>query len=202
MDSRQPTVHGKELPENDPLGEALSAIPLSRIFAAFLRLGATSFGGGTAGWLYREIVLRRGWIGERAFLPMLAIAQVIPGSNGVNLTVLIGQRLRRSAGAAAALLGLLGAPFAIVLVLGSLYAGLAGYKLLHQMLDGAAAAVVGMTFAVGLRSVAKGTPGAIPVAVTTVTVICVGVMRWPLLPVIAVLMPLSIALAAALPARR
>src|SRR6476659_6748721 len=87
---------------------------LGRIFLAFLRLGGTSFGGGTAGWLHREMVLRRGWIDDRAFLAMLGVVQVMPGSNGVNLTVLVGQHLRSAAGAAAALSGLLAAPFAIV----------------------------------------------------------------------------------------
>src|SRR5436190_23820286 len=83
------------------------------IFAAFLRLGCTSFGGGTAGWLYREIVLRRGWVDDPAFLAMLALGQAIPGSNGIKLTVLIGQRLHGASGALVALLGLLAGPFVI-----------------------------------------------------------------------------------------
>ncbi|MBO0739769.1 MAG: chromate transporter, partial [Alphaproteobacteria bacterium] len=43
-------------------------IGLPAIFAAFFWLGVTSFGGGTAGWLYREIVSRRGWITASEFL--------------------------------------------------------------------------------------------------------------------------------------
>src|SRR3954453_23165827 len=80
---------------------------LTAILLAFLRLGGTSFGGGTAGWLHREMVLRRAWIDDPTFLAMLAVVQVMPGSNGVNLTVLIGRHLRGAAGAATALLGLL-----------------------------------------------------------------------------------------------
>src|SRR5579863_4638290 len=81
-------------------------IGLARIFAAFLRLGGTSFGGNTAAWLYREMVQRRGWVDDRSFLAMLALGQVMPGSNGVKMTVLIGERLRGAAGAAVALVGL------------------------------------------------------------------------------------------------
>src|ERR1700748_2325607 len=43
-------------------------IGLPAIFAAFFRLGAASFGGGTEGWLYREIVERRRWIDQTQFL--------------------------------------------------------------------------------------------------------------------------------------
>src|ERR1051325_2552046 len=98
------------------------------IFAAFLRLGCTSFGGGTAGWLHRDIVLRRRWIDDAAFLQMLTVGQALPGSNGIKLTVLIGQHLRGMAGAAIALFGLLSGPFVIVLAVATVYAGLAGQK--------------------------------------------------------------------------
>ena len=55
-------------------------VSLTALFLAFLRLGCTAFGGGTAGWVYRDIVQRRGWIDEQAFLPDLAIGQGMPGS--------------------------------------------------------------------------------------------------------------------------
>ena len=168
---------------------------LGRILAAFLWLGGTSFGGGTAGWLYRELVLRRRWIDDREFLAMLGIGQIMPGSNGIKMTVLIGQHLRGACGAAVALLGLLAIPFAVVLAIGTLYAGLGGQSHVHAMLDGVAAAVIGLTFATGLRSLTEGAPGAASVAIAAITVLCVGVLRWPILPVIAVLAPISVALA-------
>lgn len=168
---------------------------LVAIFAAFLRLGCTSFGGGTAGWLHRDIVLRRHWIDDAAFLQMLTVGQALPGSNGTKLTVLIGQHLRGTAGAAVALFALLLGPFAIVLALATVYAEVTGQKTLHDMLDGVAAAVVGLTFATGLRSVVHGTPGPAAFAIAAVTVLCIGVLRWPLVPVVLCLGPLSIALA-------
>ena len=168
---------------------------LIAIFLAFLRLGCTSFGGGTAGWLHRDIVLRRRWIDDPTFLAMLTIGQALPGSNGIKLTVLIGQHLYGIAGAAAALLGLLAGPFAIVLAVASVYAGLTGQKTLHDMLDGVAAAVVGLTFATGLRSVVHGAPEPTGWVIAAVTVLCVGVLRWPLIPVVLCLAPVSIGLA-------
>ena len=168
---------------------------LVAIFVAFLRLGCTSFGGGTAGWLHRDIVLRRHWIDDAAFLQMLTVGQALPGSNGTKLTVLIGQHLRGMAGAAVALFALLLGPFAIVLALAAAYAELAGQKILHDMLDGVAAAVIGLTFATGLRSIVQGTQGPTAFIVAAATVLCVGVLGWPMIPVVLCLGPLSILLA-------
>jgi chromate transporter len=170
-------------------------IGLPRIFAAFLYLGCTSFGGGTAGWLYREMVLKRRWIDDDAFLAMLAVGQVMPGSNGVKLAVLIGQRLRGAGGAAAALGGLLGGPFVIVLSIAAVYAGLGRHPIVYRMLDGVAAAVVGLTLATGLRSLAHGAPGPAAIAIAAATVLSVGLLGWPILPVVAVLTPVSVGLA-------
>ncbi len=168
---------------------------LTAIFLTFLRLGCTSFGGGTAGWLHRDIVLQRHWIDETAFLQMLTVGQALPGSNGTKLTVLIGQHLRGTAGAAVALFALLAGPFLIVLGIAGVYAGLTGNKTLHDMLDGVAAAVVGLTFATGLRSIAHGAPGPAASTIAAATVLSVGVLRWPMIPVVLCLGPLSIGLA-------
>jgi chromate transporter len=82
-------------------------IGLPAIFAAFFWLGITSFGGGTAGWLYREIIDRRHWITDAEFLSAAGLSHIMPGSGGVNLTVQVGLRLRGGPGAVAAVLGLL-----------------------------------------------------------------------------------------------
>ena len=177
-------------PQKAPAGPTLVAI-----FLAFFRLGCTSFGGGTAGWLHREFVSRRRWIDERTFLAMLTVGQALPGSNGTKLTVLIGQHLRGAAGAAVALFALLAGPFAIMLAVAGIYAELTGNKTLHDMLDGVAAAVVGLTFATGLRSAVHGGPGPLALGIAVVTVLCIGVLRWPLIPVVLCLVPVSIGLA-------
>ena len=181
---------------------AREAPDLGAICLAFLRLGCTSFGGGTAGWLYRDIVLRRRWLDDPTFLATLTVGQALPGSNGIKLTVLIGQHLQGVAGASIALFGLLAGPFAIVLAVAGLYAGLTGQKTLHDMLDGVAAAVVGLTFATGLRSVVHGAPEPIAWLIAAMTVLCVGVLHWPLIPVVLCLAPLSIGLAWAQAVRR
>ena len=170
-------------------------IGLPAIFAAFFRLGATSFGGGTAGWLYREIVERRHWIDDKDFLAAAALGRFMPGSGGVNLTVQVGQRLRGGLGALAAVLGLLSGPLAIVLALVVGYTKTSQISVVHAVFDGVAAAAIGLTFATGIKLVQFRAASAGPLAVTFMTVLCVGVLRWPMIPVVLCLAPISIGLA-------
>jgi chromate transporter len=183
-------------PKVDPRAAEAKATPgLGGIFLAFLRLGSTSFGGGTQGWLYRDIVMRRGWIDTATFLSIVAVGQALPGANGVKATVLIGAHLRGGAGSVAALAGLLSGPFAIILVVGAVYRRLGEHPLVQLVLDGMAAAAIGLTFDTGLRSAFHGSPGVPALAMTAATVLCVGVLGWPMFPVILGLAPVSIALA-------
>jgi chromate transporter len=175
--------------------EQTPRIRLVAIFAAFFRLGMTSFGGGTAGWLYREIVERRRWIDNNQFLSSAALGRMTPGSGGVNLTVQVGQRLRGLPGAVAAVFGLLSGPFVVVVGLAMALTGISQTSTLHAVLDGVAAAAIGLTFATGVKLVQFRVASAGPLAVTLVTVLCVGVLRWPMIPVVLCLAPISIGLA-------
>ncbi|WP_273524533.1 chromate efflux transporter [Rhodosalinus sediminis] len=51
------------------------------VFAAFLKLGLTSFGGPVAhlGYFRDELVTRRGWLSDRAYADLVALCQFLPG---------------------------------------------------------------------------------------------------------------------------
>jgi chromate transporter len=175
--------------------QRVARIGLPAIFAAFFRLGVTSFGGGTAAWLYREIVERRHWIDDGEFLSRAALGRLLPGSGGVNLTVQVGQHLRDGFGAVSAVLGLLSGPLVVVVALAVGYAGIGQGIAVHAVLDGVAAAAIGLTFATGLKLMQFRAARAGPLAVTFATVLCIGVLRWPMIPVVLCLAPISIGLA-------
>ena len=170
-------------------------VRLLPIFVGFFRLGVVSFGGGTAGWLYREIVERRRWINDAEFLSGAALGRLMPGSGGVNLTVQVGQILHGGSGAFAAVLGLLSGPLAIILALAAGYTRIGQSPTLHAVLDGVAAAAIALTFATGLKLVRFGRASAGPIAVTAATVLSIGVLRWPMITVVLCLAPVSIGLA-------
>jgi chromate transporter len=190
------TSLGRPVSDTDQKNDRASAdVTLLALFLAFLRLGCTAFGGGTAGWIYREMVQRRGWLDEQLFLADLSLTQPLPGSNGINMAVLMGRRLKGTPGAFVAPFGLLAGPFLMILVIGMVYGRIAGHHSVHAVLDGVAAAVVGLNLATGISAIARGGTEPIGIAIAGLVVLCVGILRWPMLPVLLVLAPVSIGIA-------
>ena len=75
---------------------------LLQLFLAFTRLALQGFGGVLA-VAQRELVERLGWLTKEEFVETLAIAQVLPGPNVVNLSMMIGDRFFGLRGAVVAL---------------------------------------------------------------------------------------------------
>jgi chromate transporter len=170
-------------------------VPLLSIFQVFFMIGATSFGGGLTSWIHRETVIRRGWLTDAQFLPGLALGQVLPGANVTNLAVYIGQLLRGGIGAAVALTAVLTPPFFVVIGLASVYAQIIRVPGFHAAMEGIAAAAVGMILRLGFVGARHGCRGVGPAAIAIAIFVAIGLMHWPLVPVIAVLAPLSVAIA-------
>jgi chromate transporter len=186
---------------------------LVEIFLLFSQLGLSSFGGGVSAWMHRAFVEQRGWFSETEFAAVMALARIMPGANVINLAVLIGQRARGAAGAAAAALGLLVGPSLGVVALALVYHRLAGNEMVHAALDGITASAVGLLFAMALHAgrdmVRPKGRAAHPVhaalgsiAVAAATFLSIGILRWPTVPTVMCLMPFSVALAFSAARRR
>ena len=68
--------------------------PLRELAALFLRLGITAFGGPAAhiAMMRSEVVERRKWLSDRAFLDLLAATNLIPGPNSTEMAIHLGYR--------------------------------------------------------------------------------------------------------------
>ena len=167
-----------------------------RLLAVFGRIGLTSFGGGLSGWMLREVVQRRGWLGEEEFLSGLALAQAFPGVNVVNLAIWIGYRLQGGWGALAAAAGVVVPPASLVVLIALGFRALAGFSLTHWVLDGMGAAAVGLSLQMGVvaarRAAAKGVW---PSGLMVLAFVAVGLMHLSLPLVVLVLGPAGVALA-------
>lgn len=89
---------------------------LSDVFLAFTWLALQGFGGVIA-VAQRELCERRRWLDAREFLDLLATAQVLPGPNVCNLSLMVGDRFFGWRGALTALAGMILAPMALLLML-------------------------------------------------------------------------------------
>jgi len=93
---------------------------VAELFIRFTQVGVSGFGG-VMPWARRMLVEERRWLSAEEFNEALSLCQVLPGPNIVNMAVCVGTRFRGALGAFAAFMGLMCAPFAIVLVLGALF---------------------------------------------------------------------------------
>lgn len=77
------------------------------IFAIFLRLGCTSFGGPVAhlGYFRAEFVTRRHWLTEQSLAELIAIAQSLPGPASSQTGYMLGLLRAGLPGSLAAWLG-------------------------------------------------------------------------------------------------
>jgi chromate transporter len=190
----EPRPQSRHEPRPQSQHESRPQARLAEILWVFTALGMASFGGGLAGWMHREVVQKRLWLTEEGFLAGVALGQVLPGANSVNLALYIGQQMRGWPGAAAAFLGILGPPFLFILGLALLYGWDIGIAGMGVVLSGVAAAGLANSVATGLRT-ARHMRGAWPWVVAGATFVAVGVLRWPMIPVVLVLGPLGILLA-------
>jgi chromate transporter len=88
----------------------------AELFWAFSHLALQGFGGVYA-VAQHELVERRRWLTREAFVEDWAVAQVLPGPNVVNLSLMFGDRLFGLRGALAAVGGLMCFPLLLLLAL-------------------------------------------------------------------------------------
>jgi chromate transporter len=160
--------------------------PVARrhLFLAFLQIGAVSVGGGSSGWIHREIVTRKGWLSQEDFLAGLAIAQALPGVNTTNLTVFVGRRLNGWTGAVAALGGFLFAPFWMTILAAVAYRSLLRLAGFDAAMVGVAAVALGMVLRVGLISARRSLASPLSFGLMVAAFVCVGLLQWPIIPVV------------------
>lgn len=90
-----------------------------QLFITFFKIGGFTFGGGWAmiSLIQREIVDKHRWIEEAEFLDLLALAQSMPGILAVNISVVVGDKLRDLRGAITAAVGTILPCFIIILLI-------------------------------------------------------------------------------------
>ena len=164
---------------------------LGELYRGFLGAGARGFGG-TLPFARRMLVEERRWLTAQQFTDTFSLCNVLPGPNIVNMSVVVGARFRGLAGSVAAFAGLLTVPLASILVLAVLYERLGHAPGVDAMLRGVGAAAAGLVLGTGVKMAVPLLARAPALVFLVATILLVAVLRWPLVPVLFGLAPLSV----------
>lgn len=168
-------------------------VGLVTIFTKFLVIGAVSFGGGIVAYLQRMLVEDTHWLDDEQFMVTLEISQTMPGLNAVNMSVLVGDRLRGPIGALVAAIAMVfpGALF----VFGVGLAASAVHRATpigHAALHGVAAGAVGLLAAIVLRTGRQQFVEVLPLVLMAITFVAMSIVRLPLFVILLTLAPIAI----------
>jgi chromate transporter len=160
---------------------------LTDLFVSFTLLALQGFGGVLA-VVQRELVEKKRWMTREEFVEEWAVAQIMPGPNVVNISMMIGHRYFGLRGAMTALAGMLTVPLVVVLLLALVYAQFADNPHVAGALRGMGAVAAGLIAATGLKLMGalKTHPLGLPmcIALALLTFIGIGLLRLPLAYVI------------------
>lgn len=159
--------------------------PRSRadLFLSFTWLALQGFGGVLA-VAQRELVEKKRWLTQEEFLEEWAVAQIMPGPNVVNLSLMIGGRYFGLGGALASLAGMLVVPLAVVLGVALVYGPFASHPGVAGALRGMGAVAAGLIAATGIKlmSTLKRNPlgPRVCLALGVSSFVAIALLRWPL----------------------
>ena len=137
---------------------------LARLFFSMLWISAFTFGGGfvIVSFMKRKFVDELKWIDEREMLDMTALAQSCPGPIAVNAAIQVGWKVAGAPGMAAAVLGTVIPPVALLSVISLFYQMFAENRYvalaLRGMQCGVAAVILDVSVTLGKNVLKAGKP--------------------------------------------
>lgn len=187
--------------ETSPAAGSEATPTLGALFGGFLKIGLMGFGG--VGPIARHIIVtERGWLDDRGYARLIGLCQALPGANTVNAAVMIGDRYRGVTGALACVVALMAVPLLSLVALATVYDMVAGQRWAQVALTGAAASAAGLIIGTAARLISRAELALWGWGVAALALVAVGVLRWPLPTVLAVLVPLSLVVATIAARRR
>jgi chromate transporter len=192
---RRESITDMDVQEHPDAQEARRIVSKTELFLGFLKIGLLGFGG-IAPWARHVIIEERRWLTEKEFAAILGIGQILPGPNTMNASVMIGDRFQGIGGVLACLLGQMAMPLVIITSLAEVYRRFADVPEVKAALIGAAAGAAGLVLGTALKMAQKIKPSPLGYLIGITAVVAVGLLEWPLVPVICVLVPLGIGAAA------
>lgn len=121
---------------------------LYQIFKAFFKVGTLLLGGGYVilPLLQSELVDKRNWISDDELCEYYAISQSIPGIIAANVSIFVGYKLKRTAGAIAAITGIVLPAFISIVVLARILEEIVSFKFVQSIFWGVGIGILILLF--------------------------------------------------------
>jgi chromate transporter len=119
---------------------------LFKLFIAFFKIGAFTFGGGYAmiPIIEKEVVDKNHWLTKEEFIDMLAVVQSLPGPIAINSSVYIGYKIAKLWGSIVCALGAALPSFIIILFLAIVFTDIQDNPTIEKVFKGIRPAVVAL----------------------------------------------------------
>lgn len=156
------------------------------LFLFFAGLTLIGFGG-VMPFARRALVERRRLLSAQEFGEIYALSQLFPGPTICNIALMFGHRQAKTAGAAAALSGLIVPPMFVVIGLGYSFDFIAAHPIVQKALMGMAVAACALVAATVFKMMAALPRKPVPIVFAILTALGVGWFHWPLVAVVGVL---------------
>ncbi len=127
-------------------GGGIGMKELLKLFLSFAKIGVFTFGGGAAmmALLHDELVKKKKWITEQDLLDFFAIAQCTPGIIAVNTATIVGYKLKKNSGAAAATIGVIFPSIIVIMIIAAMMQNFTDNQYIGHILNGIRTAVVAL----------------------------------------------------------
>jgi chromate transporter len=123
---------------------------LGDLFLSFSWLAIQGFGGVLA-VAQRELVEKKRWLTREEFIEEWAVAQIMPGPNMINMSIMLGGRHFGWRGSVAAVAGMLTVPMVMIMLLALVYGQFSQHPAVAGALRGMGAVAAGLITATGLK---------------------------------------------------
>lgn len=118
-----------------------------KLFLSFMKIGFCSFGGMTMIPVINDEVLNNGWMTASEVMDIVAVAEMTPGSLGINCATFVGLRAAGFWGALSASFGVMVPSLTLCMVAAHFILRLKGNKVLESAMRGVRPASLGMLLA-------------------------------------------------------
>jgi chromate transporter len=179
---------------SQPSPHQFIAPSLAEIYTTFTKVALSGFGG-VLPVSRHALVEKKKWLTEKEFAEQLAISQLLPGPNIVNLSVALGDRFHGVAGSLAAVAGLFSVPFLLFMTLGWGYHFFSDSLWLKKALLGISAAAAGLIICTALKLVKSMSKRFWAYAVTASAFVAIVALHRPLFQVVLIVGIAAVAMA-------